>query len=61
MRHRLLPLCLLLALGSATLSGCSSAHEDQAPANAETTAGPAAAATTATPAADSAVQQHLAD
>lgn len=61
MRHRLLPLCLLLALGSATLSGCSSAHEDQAPANAETAAKPAAAATAATPAADSAVQQHLAD
>ncbi|MGN6738878.1 dipeptidyl-peptidase 3 family protein [Dyella sp.] len=60
MRHRLLPLCLLLALGSATLSGCSSAHDDQAPANAATTAKPAAA-TTATPAADSAVQQHLAD
>ncbi|MGN6228171.1 MAG: dipeptidyl-peptidase 3 family protein [Dyella sp.] len=61
MRHRLLPLCLLLALGSATLSGCSSAHEDQAPANAETAAKPAAAATVATPAADSAVQKHLAD
>ena len=61
MRHRLLPLCLLLALGSATLSGCSSAHEDQAPANAETAAKPAAAATVATPTADSAVQQHLAD
>ncbi|MGN6381403.1 MAG: dipeptidyl-peptidase 3 family protein, partial [Dyella sp.] len=61
MRHRLLPLCLLLALGSATLSGCSSAHEDQAPANAATAAKPAAAATAATPAADSAVQQHLAD
>lgn len=61
MRHRLLPLCLLLALGSATLSGCSSAHEDQAPANAETAAKPAAAATAATPAADSAVQKHLAD
>lgn len=60
MRHRLFPLCLLLALGSATLSGCSSAHDDQAPANAATTAKPAAA-TTATPAADSAVQQHLAD
>jgi hypothetical protein len=61
MRHRLLPLCLLLALGSATLSGCSSAHDDQAPASAGTTAKPAAAATTATPAADRAVQQHLAD
>ncbi|MGN6235291.1 dipeptidyl-peptidase 3 family protein [Dyella sp.] len=61
MRHRLLPLCLLLALGSATLSGCSSAHEDQAPANAETAAKPAAAAMAATPAADSAVQKHLAD
>jgi len=61
MRHRLLPLCLLLALGSATLSGCSSAHEDQAPANAKTAAKPAAAATVATPAADSAVQKHLAD
>jgi hypothetical protein len=61
MRHRLLPLCLLLALGSATLSGCSSAHDDQAPANAETAAKPVAAATAATPAADSAVQQHLAD
>ena len=61
MRHRLLPLCLLLALGSATLSGCSSAHDDQASANAETVAKPAAAATVATPAADSAAQQHLAD
>jgi hypothetical protein len=61
MRHRLLPLCLLLTLGSATLSGCSSAHEDQAPANAETAAKPAAAATVATPAAESAVQKHLAD
>ncbi len=61
MRHRLLPLCLLLALSSATLSGCSSAHEDQAPANAETAAKPAAAAMAETPAADSAVQKHLAD
>jgi len=61
MRHRLLPLCLLLALGSATLSGCSSAHDDQAPANGETAAKPVAAATSATPAADSAVQQRLAD
>lgn len=62
MRHRLLPLCLLLALGGIALSGCSSSHDDKAsstePAKASA---PAPAASAAAPAADSAVRQHLAD
>ncbi|HEU4670461.1 MAG TPA: Zn-dependent hydrolase, partial [Dyella sp.] len=57
MRHRLLPLCLLLALG-----GCSASHPDAAP-QAAASARPPAAATTApaAPQADAGVRQRLAD
>lgn len=64
MRHRLLPLCLLLALGGITLSGCSSSHDDTAARTESAKApapAPAPAASAAAPTADSAVRQHLAD
>jgi hypothetical protein len=62
MRHRLLPLCLLLALGGIALSGCSSSHDDKAASTEQAKASaPAPAASAAAPAADSAVRQHLAD
>ncbi|HEX5307115.1 MAG TPA: Zn-dependent hydrolase, partial [Dyella sp.] len=61
MRHRLLPLCLLLALGAAALGGCSSSHDDKAPAAGEPAKAPVSAASAAAPAAESTVRQHLAD